>query len=165
MFNIAQHMGVGAAMFGGGWQEAQEVEQRPCEGANNSERMTFQTGFRVWRHGKKRKRLSNTFLSSRHQSLRSILALTLRRDRPPELVAPEPLSPSERPGWACIAKKSNVVAAPPTEAVGRASTRAAPGASRAGPASLRSARPGRRSPPPSCGKLRSVAASPTPWSL
>ena len=32
-------MGVGAAMFGGGWQEAQEVEQRPCEGAKSSEEM------------------------------------------------------------------------------------------------------------------------------
>jgi hypothetical protein len=45
-FQHFPHMGVGAAMFGGGWQEAQEVEQRPCEGAKSSEEMTFQTGFR-----------------------------------------------------------------------------------------------------------------------
>ena len=38
-------MGVGAAMFGGGRQEAQEVEQRPCDGAKSSEGMTFHTGF------------------------------------------------------------------------------------------------------------------------
>jgi hypothetical protein len=35
-------MGVGAAMFDGGRQEAQEVEQRPCEGAKGFARMIFQ---------------------------------------------------------------------------------------------------------------------------
>jgi hypothetical protein len=44
-------MGVGAAMFSGGRQEAQEVEQRPCEGAKSSEGMTFQSGFRKWLMG------------------------------------------------------------------------------------------------------------------
>ena len=34
------------AMFGGGRQAAQEVEQRPCEGAQSSEGVIFQTGFR-----------------------------------------------------------------------------------------------------------------------
>ena len=43
---LKSDMGVGAAMFGGGRQEAQEVEQRPCEGAKSSEGMTFQTGLR-----------------------------------------------------------------------------------------------------------------------
>ena len=35
-------------MFGGGRKAAQEVEQRPCEGANSSERMAFKTGLRKW---------------------------------------------------------------------------------------------------------------------
>ena len=58
-----------------------------------------------------------------------------RRDRPPEVAVPEPLSPSER---SCLTRRptssSNAMVAVPTEAVGRASTRAAPGASRAAPA-------------------------------
>jgi len=39
-------MGVGADMFGGGGQKAQEVEQRPCVGAKSAGGMIFQTGLR-----------------------------------------------------------------------------------------------------------------------
>jgi len=35
-------MGVEAAMLSGGGQKAQEVEQRPCEGAKSLAGMTFQ---------------------------------------------------------------------------------------------------------------------------
>ena len=39
---LKSDMGVEAAMLGGGWQETQEVEQRPCEGAKRLAGMTFQ---------------------------------------------------------------------------------------------------------------------------